>query len=121
MNKKAIKIISILAIVLVSIMFATTCFAGEIDITKIDGKDGSVDSNKMQSIGNKIATIVRNVGMVAAVVILMVVGIKYMLGSAEEKAEYKKVMMPYIIGALILFGASGIAQTVITVSGSLVG
>ena len=27
-----------------------------------------------------------------------------MTGSVEEKAEYKKTMLPYVIGAVILFG-----------------
>ena len=35
-----------------------------------------------------------------------------MMGSAEEKAEYKKSMLPYLIGALILFAASTIANVV---------
>ena len=29
-----------------------------------------------------------------------------MMGSAEEKAEYKKTMLPYLIGAVIVFAAS---------------
>ena len=29
-----------------------------------------------------------------------------MMGSAEEKAEYKKTLLPYIIGAAMVFGAS---------------
>ena len=40
---------------------------------------------------------------------LVVIGIKYMMGSAEEKAEYKKTLMPYIIGAALVFAASAIA------------
>ena len=35
-----------------------------------------------------------------------------MMGSAEEKAEYKKTMMPYIIGAALIFAASALAQVV---------
>ena len=42
-----------------------------------------------------------------------------MLGSAEEKAEYKKVFMPYLIGAVLLFSAAGIAQAIITFSGNV--
>ena len=38
----------------------------------------------------------------------MVLGIKYMMGSAEEKAEYKKTFIPYIVGALLLFAASAL-------------
>ena len=32
-----------------------------------------------------------------------------MMGSAEEKAEYKKTLMPYVIGAALVFAASTIA------------
>ena len=39
----------------------------------------------------------------------MVIGIKYMMGSAEEKAEYKKTMIPYLIGAVLLFAAVNLA------------
>jgi len=44
----------------------------------------------------------------------MVLGIKYMMGSAEEKAEYKKTMIPYIIGAILLFAATTIANAIYT-------
>ena len=32
----------------------------------------------------------------------MVLGIKYMLGSVEEKADYKKAIIPYLIGMFLL-------------------
>ena len=35
-----------------------------------------------------------------------------MMGSAEEKAEYKKTMMPYIVGAALIFAASALAQVI---------
>ena len=38
----------------------------------------------------------------------MILGIKYMIGSVEEKAEYKKSMIPYIIGILLLVSTSAI-------------
>ena len=46
----------------------------------------------------------------------MVIGIKYMMGSAEEKAEYKKTMLPYLIGAIILFAAVNIASYVVSIA-----
>ena len=49
----------------------------------------------------------------------MVIGIKYMMGSAEEKAEYKKTMIPYLVGAIILFAAVNIAGVVVNLAGSL--
>lgn len=38
----------------------------------------------------------------------MLLGIKYMLGSTDEKASYKKSMLPYLIGSIMLFGAVNI-------------
>ena len=31
----------------------------------------------------------------------MVIGVKYILGSVEEKASYKETMVPYIIGCIL--------------------
>lgn len=31
-----------------------------------------------------------------------------MLGSIEEKAQYKKTLLPYLIGAIFVFGATTI-------------
>ena len=49
----------------------------------------------------------------------MVLGIKYMVGSAEEKASYKKTMMPYIVGAILLFGATTVATAIFEFAGQL--
>lgn len=44
---------------------------------------------------------VRNISVVVSVIVLMVIGLRYMFGSVEEKADYKKTMMPYIIGCVL--------------------
>ena len=43
---------------------------------------------------------------------LTVIGIKYLMGSAEEKADYKKSLMPYVVGAALVFTASVFAQAI---------
>ena len=35
-----------------------------------------------------------------------------MMGSAEEKAEYKKTMIPYLVGAILIFAASNLASMI---------
>lgn len=42
-----------------------------------------------------------------------------MMGSAEEKAEYKKTMMPYLVGALLIFAAVTIANMVYNFTSTL--
>ncbi len=118
MNKKVMKIITIITTVLCIVMMASMSFA-EVTTDQITGKSESVSSEKLVNAGNQIATIIRTVGVILSVIILMILGIKYMMGSAEEKAEYKKTMIPYIVGAVILFGASALAGTVVQLAQSI--
>ena len=61
---------------------------------------------------NVILTVITNIGMVVSILIIAVLGIKYMLGSVEEKADYKKDMIPYVVGAILLFGITAIVKIV---------
>ncbi len=75
-----------------------------------DIKEVVVDTKDLQQAGNNIVRILQTFGVILSVIILIIIGIKYMLGSAEEKAEYKKTLMPYVIGAALIFAASTFAQ-----------
>lgn len=112
MNKKMMKILSVLLIVVAVVSFTTIVFADEVTPASIGQKATTSDTNteQVQNIGADIIRVISVIGIIASVVILMILGIKYMMGSAEEKAEYKKTMLPYLIGAVLLFAASGIAQ-----------
>lgn len=134
MNKKTIKILSILlTFAMVITMFSTPVFAADGD----DGEEGTTSSvitpnslkdkityegegnTKVQAIGGEIIGILQTAGVVVAVVILIVLGIKYMMGSTAEKAEYKKTMMPYFIGAILIFGAVAVAEVVFQMAAGL--
>jgi type IV secretory pathway VirB2 component (pilin) len=108
MSKKSIKILATVLLVIMMIMsISAVVFAYE--PSNVNGSS-NVDTSKLEDVGNQIFTVIRTVGILLSVIILAVLGIKYMMGSAEEKAEYKKTMMPYIIGALLLFAAATISQ-----------
>lgn len=68
--------------------------------------------NEIKAIGGKVIGLIQGVGIVLTVVILSILGIKYMMGSAEEKAEYKKTMIPYVVGAICIFASTSIATLV---------
>ena len=70
------------------------------------GGISSTDSDKIVAKANPILGAITVVGIVVSVITLTVLGIKYMIGSIEEKAEYKKSMIPYIIGVVLLLAAS---------------
>jgi len=42
-----------------------------------------------------------------------------MMGSAEEKAEYKKTMIPYVVGAVLIFASTTIVNIVYQLANSL--
>lgn len=68
----------------------------------------------VQNIAGKIFGFVQVVGVAVSVVVLVVIGVKYLVGSAEEKAEYKKTMLPYVVGAALIGLAPTIANAVYT-------
>lgn len=70
------------------------------------GGISSTDSDKIVNKVNPILGTITVVGIVISAITLTVLGIKYMIGSVEEKAEYKKSMIPYIIGVMLLLAAS---------------
>lgn len=115
-NMKIIsKVISIIILAFVLTSFFSTVFAVDTSF-KPDGWN-SVEGNKfktddVQNFSASIINVVAIIGSAAAIITLIVLGIKYMMGSAEEKAEYKKTLLPYIIGAAMVFGASVIVGVV---------
>ena len=105
--KKSIKIISaLLLIVMIASMFSAV-FA----VTDPSSLTGT-STTQFDSVGKRIIGMVQAIGSIVSVLILVILGIKYMMGSAEEKAEYKKTMIPYLIGAILIFAASNIASMV---------
>ena len=83
------------------------------------GSGGAAGATKVQDIGNRIIGIFQLIGTLASVIVLIVIGIKYMAGSIEERAEYKKTMMPYVIGALLVFGITNILGIVSNITDGL--
>ena len=107
--KKVTKILNVLLIVMMLVSIAAPVFAAP-DPSGYTGDNKTY--TEIDNFGNKIITIVSTIGSIISVVVLVVLGIKYMMGSAEEKAEYKKTLLPYIIGAALVFAASTVAGVV---------
>ena len=50
--------------------------------------------------------------MAVAIIMLVVMAIKYISAAPSEKAELKKSATVYVVGAIVLFAATGILQVV---------
>ena len=105
MKKKTLKILTVLFIVSIMLLVFTTIVRASDTEELLGGIQSNTQGSTSQSqqIGGLIVGIVQTIGTIVAVVVVAVLGIKYMTGSTEEKAEYKKTMLPYLVGAIILF------------------
>lgn len=115
MNRKVIKVVSLLLIVLMAVsmlstsVFADTMTADSINVTTFkDAQDSSGAANSVTNIIGSFITIVRVIGTGVAIIMLIVMAIKYISAAPSEKAEIKKSATIYIVGAVILFAASAI-------------
>lgn len=120
MSKKTIKLMAIICMtVLILITSSTTAFAltNALDPGQVTPDISAVNATGIQSIGRKILGGIQVISAVLATIILAVLGLKYMMGSAEQKADYQKSMVPYIIGALLIFAAPQIAGMIFSILG----
>lgn len=74
-----------------------------------------IDSTQIQPLSNTIYNILFALGLGIAVIIAAVLGIKFILGSAEEKADIKGMLIPYIVGCAVIFGAFGIWKAIVDI------
>lgn len=118
--KKTSKILVVLAIIftILAIGVISQAKAGDV-LGQLTGETSTVKTDNITKLGNSIIAVVRIVGVVVAVVILLILGIKYMMGSAEEKADYKKSMIPYLVGAILIFASTAIVGVVYDMASSL--
>ncbi len=103
--KKTIKIISILFLLTLLVFSTTTYVQADIDIKPDEYKPEKItaqEGGRAIEMTGKILRIVRTLGVVAAMVVLSIIGLKYMLASLDEKANYKENMIPYIVGCALL-------------------
>ena len=108
--KKTVKIITVVLLAIILISVTSNVFAeGAIKPGDLSGKVSYGDSSDLQSKAGQIMGMIRNIAVIASVIILMVLGVKYMLGSVEEKAEYKKSFIPLIVGIVLVVSATAIA------------
>ena len=112
-KKKIFFIIAILIFII--ILLITNSYGFSVD--DLTGTEQEITT--LKNAGNSIIKVISTAGVVISVAVLIILGIKYMMGSVEERAEYKKTLMPYVIGAALVFAASGIAQIVYNIANSL--
>ena len=110
MSKKREILIILMNLILIIFLISSTVFG-----TLIDEFESSIDtsgSTELKDTGATILGVIRVIGTIIAVAMIMILGVKYMMGSADQKAEYRKSMLPYFVGAILLFAATNLTDAI---------
>lgn len=112
------KIALALIILIATIMFVLIPTFANATINPNDYKPSDPSSGDVYTVTkivNPIIGTIKTVGVVVAVVCIILLGVKYMAGSVNEKAEFKKSMIPYLIGAVLSVSITQILGVIIEV------
>ena len=104
-----ISIVKIMSVALMVAMIAM-CINNVALASTMDIPSGTTSntSGTFQRILSTILGITQVIGVAIAVIMLIVLAIKYISAAPGDKAEIKKHAVVYIVGAVVLFAASGI-------------
>ena len=80
-----------------------------------DGDASNINIEKTNKGVNSVYNILLTIGIIISLVWGVVLGIKFIFGSMEGKAEIKKQLIPYIIWVCVIFGSFIIWSVVVNV------
>lgn len=81
--------------------------------------DQGIDQGKVKEISDIIYNTLFSIGVALSVIIGAILGIKFMISSADEKAQIKEALVPYAAGCVVVFGAFGIWKLVMIIGSNL--
>lgn len=127
MYKKIVSIIMIILLLNISMFYMNKSYASNIsDIFQgaknfmNAGNNGTqINENQLIDTSNTVYNILLVLGMSVAAIIALILGIKFMIGSVEEKAQVKDQLVPFLIGCVVIFGAFGIWQIIVSLARQL--
>ena len=128
MQSKLMKNILVISIIFLLLsIFPSTVFSGWVSDAQsfLDAQYGAdktdksddfvieIDQDMIQEASAGIYNMFRAVGMIITVVVGIILGITFMVASANDKAEVKEALIPYLVGCIVIFGAFGIWEIVV--------
>ena len=128
MKAKIFKIILILIVINISLFninkvqadsSLSSIISGGDSFIKDGEKDISVDTEKLKGASDTLYNVLLVIGICVAVVVASILGVQFMIGSAEEKAKVKDAMVIFVLGCIVVFGAFGFWKVFVTIGQSL--
>lgn len=104
---------TIIFVISACLLLGSVCYA--IEAPPIG--NGTIISNSASEPAGKIIGAIQFIGYAIAIGMLIYVGIKYVMSSAQDKASLKNNLIRYVIGAIIVAGATTILPIITGLAG----
>lgn len=117
--RKAFKIFMLLLIVIFSISLMTIVYSSENNNFKTDQFSDKISTKADDLVNDTAGTVIaamRIVSIAIAIIVLLVISMKYMISAPGDRADIKKHAIAYVIGTFILFGATEIISLLIKIA-----
>lgn len=107
-----------LIITLIVLIIGNFVYADILDYNAPINSSGSGSTSLDKSV-RSVWKIIQTILQVSAVGVFLFAGVRYMMASADQKADIKKSMTTLVIGAVITFAASTIIPYIVEVAKEL--
>ena len=115
--KRIAKILTVL--IIIATMLSAVFAEGAADVLgNLKGNTGAATA--VTKTANNIIGIVQVICYAAAVIMLVILGVKFIIASPEAKADIKKSAIMYVIGAIIVFAAGALLGVISNLSTTVV-
>ena len=81
--------------------------------------ENTISQSSLKNTIDLIYNILLALGIIVAVVAGAILGVQFMVASADGKAELKERLVPYVVGCVVIFGAFGIWKIFVTMGKNL--
>jgi len=79
-----------------------------LELGEDSGGQTVINTDQLSEEVGGVYNIIFAIGIALSVLVGAILGIKFITGSVEEQAKVKEMLIPYIIGCIVVFGAFGI-------------
>ncbi len=115
-------ICSIFAAILLSSFYVPKTYAlgdifsdGKAFLSEGDSIKNTLNTTELEKTSDTIYNTLLAIGIMVAIIVAMVLGIQFMVASADEKAKVKEALLPFVVGCVVVFGAFTIWKMVVNI------
>lgn len=115
------KLLKILPVMMVICLTLSSVFALAVpgSASELSGDETGVGN--VNTASQRVWATVMNIAQILAVAAVIFAGVRYMFASADQKADIKKSMIILVVGAVLVFAATGILKFIQGAADSIVG